>query len=97
MGGAALVLSLRPVEVEVVYDLSERPPLREMSVRFLHGGEEARRSEFRAPGDRPRHMVKLRPGEYTLSYRMVTQDGATIAASGALTVDRESGGAIVRP
>lgn len=100
LGAGVFLFGRRPVEIEVVYDLSDRPPLRALDVTFLREGQEERRTEFRwsaPPQSRPRHTIRLRPGAYELRYRMVTVGGETITSTGVLTVEEGGGGSVVRP
>ncbi len=87
-----------PVEIEVVYELGDRR-LSAMDVEFVQDGELARRTEFRwsaPPETRPRHTVRLRPGDYTLRIVLHTAAGERLRSENYLTVDRATEQVVIR-
>ncbi len=77
LGVGALLFRAAPRQVELVYDLARTPGATALEVELRRGGGLVRRAELRVAGvAQVHHPVRLRDGDYVLSFRITTPAGA---------------------
>ncbi len=95
LGVGALLFRAAPRQVDLVYDLGRAPGATELEVELRRDGALVRRAELRVAGEEQvHHPVRLPDGDYVLSFRIATPQGAV---SGERPLSVREAGTIVLP